>query len=135
MVEGILLRRLCRDRSGDRGHCHGDQVTRSIRRVVLLSAGAGFIQGVTQTWVVFHLLAACMSGKAETVPGWSGREAYAGVQPITRAWAANSHHTYRSGDATGNKRLQNPNTKRSALARTMREAVAAPRIPQTMGSE
>ena len=50
------------------GHCRGARVTPGIRCAILSSAGAGFIQGVTQTRVVFHLLAACMSRKAQTVP-------------------------------------------------------------------
>lgn len=70
------------------GHCHGAQVTPGIHRAILSGAGAGFIRGVTQTWVVFHLLAVCMSRKAQTGPLWSSRQVYPTVQPITRAWAA-----------------------------------------------
>lgn len=70
------------------GHYPGAQVAPGIRRVVLSSTGGGFIQGVSQTRVVFHLLAACVSGKAQKVPRWSGREAYPKVQRIAGAWAA-----------------------------------------------
>lgn len=39
------------------GHCRGAWVTPDIYCTILTSAGAGFIQGVTQTWAVLHLLA------------------------------------------------------------------------------